>query len=180
MFWQLWLLQEKTLNNFELDLFCIYNILYWAITSFSRFILSYFVPVLKVAVYSRGLIPFSRKWYIKNILWTLGVLIAIEVLLFISIFCLLQNWEIFILFKIMKHTICLFWEFRFTTTVFLFIFFYFIYFCSPPESEGIILSEISQREKDRYYVISLIYGIYVCVCIYIYTHIKYNSPPPHK
>lgn len=138
MFWQLWLLQEKTLNNFESDLFFIYNILYWAITSFSRFILFYFVPVLKVAVYSRSLIRFSRKWCIKNILWTVVVLIAIEVLLFISIFCLLQNWEIFILFKIMKPTICLFWEFKFTTTVFLFIFFYFISFCSLPESENLV------------------------------------------
>lgn len=27
--------------------------------------------------------------------------------------------------------------------------------------EGIILSKISQREKDRYYVILLMYGIYI-------------------
>lgn len=138
MFWQLWLLQEKPLNNFESDLFFIYSICYWPITSFSGFILSYFVPVLKVAIYSRSLIPLSRKWYIKNILWTLVVLITIEVLLFINIFCLLQNWEIFILFEIIKHTISLFWEFKFTTTVFLFIFFYSVSFCSFPQSDNLV------------------------------------------
>jgi len=39
---------------------------------------------------------------------------------------------------------------------------------------GIILSEISQREKDRYHVISLIYGIYIYIYTYIYIY-KYKT-----
>ena len=40
--------------------------------------------------------------------------------------------------------------------------------------QNIILSEVSQTEKDKYYVISLIYGIFKIIQMNLYTKPKYT------
>ena len=55
----------------------------------------------------------------------------------------------------------------------------FCFHIKGSESWDLMLSEISEREKDKNHMISLLWGIYIYVYIHIYIYTHIQTKPKH-